>query len=213
MSRIYLPSTRPPRGWVTLGVTFLFVLVFRLEQNVAFVLDISTRELLGLDVLLVEALVGVFAPVLHATAGHLVSTLVWFIPFGYLCESRTRWEDYLGFVVLAGVLSTTLVPALVGLFGVTPGIAIGASGITYALVAREATARLRWVIDRRALSWRQRAILVVAMLGVVLKLLSFMSEPPPSTSVVGHATGLVLGVIVGIGERYVHIVTAAGDSA
>lgn len=205
MSQTSFPSTHLPRGWVTLGVTFLFVLLFRIEQNVAFVLGISTRELIGLDVFLVEALVGVFAPVLHATAGHLVSTLVWFIPFGYLCESRTRWEDYLGFVVLAGVLSTTLVPALVGLLGVAPGIAIGASGITHALVAREATARSRWVIERRELSWRQRAILIVAILGILLKLLSFASEPPPSTSVVGHATGVVLGVVVGIGERYVHI--------
>jgi membrane associated rhomboid family serine protease len=104
-------SASPPRGWVTLALAFVFVLSFRIEQNVAYVLDVSSRQLVTRDTFLVDTAVHAFAPVLHANAAHLVSTLVWFIPFGYFLERRRRWEDYVGFVVLAGVLSTSLVPA------------------------------------------------------------------------------------------------------
>jgi membrane associated rhomboid family serine protease len=204
MSRTPRHSTGLPRGWLTLVLTFLLVLLFRLQQNVAYVLGISTRELVGLDVFAVEVLVPVLAPVLHANAGHLVSTLIWFVPFGYFLERRTGWADYLGFVILAGVLSTTLVPAVFVVFGVAAGLGVGASGITYALVGREAAARSRWVLERRSLSRRQRLILAVALLALLLRLLSFTSTSP-GTSVVGHATGLVVGVVVGIGERYVSV--------
>jgi len=204
MSRIPRHSTGPPRGWITLVLTFVLILAFRLQQNVAFVLDVSTRELVGLDVFPIGVLVPVLGPVLHADAGHLVSTLIWFVPFGYFLERRTGWADYVGFVVLAGVLSTTLVPAAFVVLGVATGLGVGASGITHALVGREATARSRWVLEGRSLSRRQRAILGVAILALLLRLLSFTSTSP-ETSVVGHATGLVVGVAAGIGERYVTI--------
>jgi membrane associated rhomboid family serine protease len=195
----------PPRGWVTLALTFAFVAVFRLEQNVAYALDISTRELVGLDAFPVGAAVAALAPLLHANAEHLVSTLVWLVPFGYFLERRTNWEDYLGFVVLAGVLSTTLVPAVFVVLGVPAGLAIGASGVTHALVGREAAARLSWVLEGRSLSRIQRAVLAVALAGLALKLLGFVPETPPETSVVGHATGLVVGVAAGVAERHVSV--------
>lgn len=194
-----------PRGWVTLVLTFVFVLVFRFEQNVAYVLGISARQLVSLDSLRFEVMVHAFSPLLHATPAHLVSTLIWFIPFGYFLECRTRWEDYVGFVVLAGVFSSTLVPAVFVVFGVSEGLAIGASGITFALVGREATARLVAVVQRRSLSQRQRVILVITVLGLLLKSLSFAPSQPANTSVVGHATGLVVGLVAGFGERYVSI--------
>ncbi len=197
-----------PHGWVTLMLTLLFVLVFRLEQNAAYVLGISTRELVGLDVAPIWVVTRVLAPLVHANATHLVGTLVWFIPFGYFLERRTRWESYVGFVVLAGVLSTTVVPAVFAVSGTATSVAFGASGITHALVGREATARSIWVVERRSLSRRQRAILLVALVGLSLKLLSFSSSPPPGTSVVGHATGLLVGILVGIGERYVGVSVA-----
>jgi len=199
------PPDGPARGWLTLALTFAFVAVFRVEQNVAYVLDISTRQLVGLDTFPVGVAVSTLAPLLHANAEHLVSTLVWFVPFGYLLERRTSWEGFFGFVVLAGVLSTTLVPAAFVVFGASAGLAIGASGITHALVGREATARLAWILERRSLSRTQWAVLAVALVGLGLKLLGFVSDSPPGTSVVGHATGLAVGVAVGLGERYVPI--------
>lgn len=198
-------SAGPPRGWVTLALTFVFLAVFRLEQNVAYALDVSTRELVGLDAFPVGAVVPVLAPLVHATPEHLVSTLVWFLPFGYALERRTRWEDYVGFVVLAGVLSTTLVPGVALVFGLSAGVAIGGSGITHALVGREATARLSRVLARRSLSRVQWAVLAFALVGLGLKLLGFASEPPARTSVLGHATGLAVGVLAGTAERYVSI--------
>jgi membrane associated rhomboid family serine protease len=201
-------STGPPRGSVTLALTFAFVVVFRLQQNVAYVLDISTRELVGLDVFPVEAAVVVLAPLLHANAGHLVSTLVWFVPFGYFLERRRRWEDYVGFVVMAGIVSTTLVPSVFVVTGVATGLGVGASGVTHALVGREATARVVAAVERRSLSRVEWAVLGVSLLGLAVKLLGFVGDVPAGTSVVGHATGLVVGVVAGVVERRVSVATA-----
>jgi membrane associated rhomboid family serine protease len=190
---------------VTLALAFALVVVFRLEQNVAYVLGISTRQLVGLDAFPVEAAVVVLAPLLHGNAEHLVSTLVWFVPFGYFLERRRPWEDYVGFVVLAGILSTTLVPSLFVAAGVATGLGVGASGVTHALVGREATARVGSLTEARSLSRTEWAVLAVCLLGLALKLLGFVGDRPAGTSVVGHATGLVTGVVAGVVERRVSV--------
>lgn len=205
---MFRQSADPPRGWLTLILTFGFILVFRIEQNVAYVLGTSSQQLVTADTVPVDMVVHAFAPALHANAPHLVSTLVWFVPFGYFLERRRPWEDYLGFVVLTGVLSTSLVPAVFVISGVSEALGVGGSGITYALVGREATARAGAVLRRQSLSRVQWGILVVALLGVVINVLSFVS-PPAQASVVGHGTGLVAGVVAGVGERYVVVDTHA----
>jgi membrane associated rhomboid family serine protease len=197
-------ATPSSHGRVTLALTFVLVLAYRLEQNVAYVLGISPRQLVTLDTFPANALTQVFAPVLHASGDHLVATLVWVVPFGYFLERRRPWRDYVGFVVLAGFVTTTLVPVLFVVLGVSPGLGIGGSGIAYALVGREATARLRSVPRWRSLPRIERAILVIAGVGLALNLLSFV-DPPAGTSVVGHATGLLVGVVAGVGERYVSV--------
>ena len=197
-------STASPRGRVTLALTFVFVLAYRLEQNIAYVLGVSPRQLVTLDTFPANALTQVFAPVLHASGDHLVSTLLWIVPFGYFCERRRPWQDYVGFVVVAGFLTTTLVPVVFVVGGVSPGLGIGGSGIAYALVGREATARLGSLPRWRSLSRVEWGILAIAVLGLVLNVLSFV-DPPAGTSVVGHAPGLVVGGVVGVGEGYVSV--------
>lgn len=189
---------------MTLALTFGFVLAYRLEQNVAYVLSVSPRQLVTLDTFPANALTQVVAPVLHASGDHLVATLVWVVPFGYFLERRRPWQDYVGFVVVAGFLTTTLVPVLFVVGGVSSGLGIGGSGVAYALVGREATARLRSVPQWRSLSRTEGAILVIAVIGLALHLVSFV-DPPAGASVVGHATGLLVGVVAGIGERYVSV--------
>lgn len=81
-------STGTSRGRATLALTVGFLLAYRLEQNVAYVLDVSTRQLVTLDTFPANALTQVFAPVLHASGDHLVATLVWVVPFGYVLERR-----------------------------------------------------------------------------------------------------------------------------
>lgn len=207
MSDRHRRSTASPRGRAILALTFVFVLAYRLEQNIAYVLDISTRELVTLDTFPANALTQVFAPVLHASGDHLVATLVWVVPFGYFLERRRPWPDYVGFVVVAGFLTTTLVPVVFVVVGASPGLGIGGSGIAYALVGREATVRLRTLPEWRSLSRVEGGILAIAVVGLVLNVLSFV-DPPAGTSVVGHGTGLVVGIVAGIGERYV----AVGDA-
>jgi len=195
-------STGPPPGRVTLALTLAFLLTFRVEQNVAYVFGLSTRQLVGTDVFPVGAVVQILAPLVHATADHLVSSLVWFVPFGYFLERRHP-DGYIGFVVLVGVLTTAVGPAAFVVLGLSEGLAVGASGITAALVAREATARMASLADWRSLSRSQWAILTVAVLGLLFRLASLASGASPGTSVAGHATGLVAGFGAGVGERYV----------
>jgi len=189
---------------VTLVLTFVFVLAYRLEQNIAYVLDVSPRQLVTLDTFPANALTQVFAPVLHAGGDHLAATLVWVVPFGYFLERRRPWQDYVGFVVVAGFLTTTLAPVVFVVLGVAPGLGIGGSGVAYALVGREATARLRTLPEWRSFSRVEWGILAVAVGGLALHLASFV-DSPARASVVGHATGLVVGVVAGIGERYVSV--------
>lgn len=204
MSDRYRRSTGSSRGRVTLALTFGFVLAYRLEQNIAYFLDVSPRQLVTLDTFPANALTQVFAPLLHASGDHLVATLVWVVPFGYFLERRRPWQDYVGFVVVAGFLTTTLVPVLFVILGVSPGLGIGGSGVAHALVGREATARLRALPRWRSFSRIEWIILAVAVVGLVLHLVSFV-DPPAQASVVGHATGLVVGVVAGIGERFVSV--------
>ncbi|MFB6068326.1 MAG: rhomboid family intramembrane serine protease [Halobacterium sp.] len=203
MTRGRRPTTEFPAGATTLLFTFAFVVLFRLEQNVAYALGITTRRLVTVDAFPLRAVVQLFAPFLHATAGHLVSTLTWFVPFGYFLERRASPVDYVAFVVLSGLVTTMLVPSALVLLGVPVGLGVGASGITHALVGREAAARSRWVVERRALSRTQRAILVVALAGVALAVVAIVTDGLSRRDVTGHATGLLLGALVGAGERYV----------
>lgn len=196
-----------PHGSVTVATTFVFVGLFRLEQNVAYVLGLpSTRELVELDIVPIGPFVHALAPFIHATPDHLISTLFWFIPFGYLLERRTSWIAYVGFVVVAGYMTTTFVPLLFVVAGNPVGPGIGASGITNAVIAREAAVRGEWLVQRQALSRRQWT--VVALVGVVflIKVVGLVTGEPTGTSVVGHVTGLVVGALVGVGEGYVSLV-------
>lgn len=204
MSRIR-PSTERPAGPVTLLLTFCFVALFRLERNAAYALGITTRQLVTVDAFPLRVAVRLLAPALHATADHLVGTLVWFVPFGYLLERRTRWPDYVAFVVVAGLVTTMLVPSALVLAGVSVGLGVGASGITHALVGREAAARTARVRRGRSLSRAQRAMLAVALVGLALAVVGVVSGVRSGRDVTGHATGLVLGVLVGAGERYVSV--------
>lgn len=79
-----------------------------------------------------------------------------------------------------------------------------ARGVAYALVGREATARLQALPRWRSVSRVEWGILALAVGGLGPTLVSFV-DPPARASVVGHATGLVVGVggevRVGVGSR------------
>jgi len=46
-------------------------------------------------------------------------------------------------------------------------------------------------------------MVVISGVGLVLNLLGFVDPSARAASVLGHATGLVVGVVAGVGERYV----------
>lgn len=198
------PVARP--GWLTLAFTFVFVALFRIEQNVAYAFDMTTEQLVTVDVFPLRAIVQLLGPFLHATPGHLVSTLVWFVPFGYFLERRASAEDYVLFVVVTGLVTTMLVPSILIVLGVPVGLGVGASGITHALVGREAAARGSRLRQFRSFGRTRRGILVVALVGAVLAALGVVTELTGGADATGHVTGLLLGILVGVGERRISFV-------
>lgn len=159
-------------GSVTLVTTFAFVGLFRLEQNVAYVLGLpSPRRLVEMDLVPAELIVHMLAPFLHATPDHLVGALFWIIPFGYVLERWTSWIAYIGFVVVAGYVTTTFVPLVLVAGGIPVSPGIGASGIANVLVAREGTVRGIWVLQRQPLARVQIVTAVVSLLVMLLKTL------------------------------------------
>lgn len=194
-------KTRPPRGWVTLTLAFIFILIFRVEQNLAYILGMSTQQLIGVDIFPFGSIIQGLAPFLHGNANHLISTLIWFIPFGYLLECRQGWKYYIQFVIFAGILTTTFGPALFMVFGLTSGLAIGGSGITYALIAREATVRSITLVGWRNISRFEWGILSIVLFSFLIKLMSFITSSPSGTSSAAHITGFVIGFLAGLREE------------
>jgi membrane associated rhomboid family serine protease len=108
---------------------------------------------------------------LHASGDHLVGTLVWVVPFGYVLERRRPRWGYVGLVVVGNPTTTTLAPVVFVVLGVAPGLG---SGVAHALVGREATARRRSLPEWRSFSRVEDRILAVAAIGVILNLLGFL---------------------------------------
>jgi hypothetical protein len=85
-----------------------------------------------------------------------------------------------------------------------------ARGVAYALVGREATARLQALPRWRSVSRVEWGILALAVGGLALTLVSFV-DPPARASVVGHTTGLVVGVGGGVRVGWLEVGRHSGS--
>lgn len=137
-------------------------------------------------------------PFLHAGASHLLRNLAVFLVFGGLVESRDGWALYSIFLAFTVLMANVLVPMLArGLLGDPfSGVALGASGMTFALVAREVvfrSSRLR----SPSPSWRDGAVFSISLLLAVLAVVLIFRLVNAWLS---HLLGFVIGGTIGLAE-------------
>jgi membrane associated rhomboid family serine protease len=141
----------------------------------------------------------VFAfPFLHADASHLLRNLAVFLAFGGLVEVRDGWALYSIFLSFTVLMANVLVPMLArGLLGDPfSGVGLGASGMTFALVARELvfrSSRLRPV----GASWRDGAIFLASLLLSVVAVVAIFRLV---NAWVSHLLGFAIGASIGLVE-------------
>ena len=179
-------ARRARSGLVTVGVmaavmwTLLIadvLLAFGLTRRLA----IEPRTLEGLDGI-------IFAPLLHAGPGHLVSNIVPLLVLGFL----TFLEGARRFAVAAGL---SWVVSGVGVWVLGAGPTIGASGVVFGLFSY---LLLRGFYNR---NWRQvlLAVLLFLMYGSIL--FGLFPVPGSNISWQAHLFGAIGGVIAAIKLR------------
>lgn len=186
----------------TLGTAFIALLAFRLEELLVFLLNaVSPKNFLESVPFPLDLGVLLVSPILHSDGGHIASNLFWFVLFGVILEQRVELREYIGFVLGVGIVSNFAAPVFGQLLGFSVGLAIGLSGVTHGLGMRETIYRFYVLSDQDRATRADWLIFIVAIFTTTL-LVSILirGETNPNNSAVAHGTGLLLGVVFGIGE-------------
>jgi membrane associated rhomboid family serine protease len=181
------------RGRPTLQTLVAIGVVFLLQQVTGLVGGLQ-YGLFVLDPTVVarpwSAVTHVYA---HAGLGHLLANAVGLALAGSLVARRTTTLRFHAFVLTVGVLAGLAQVFLGGLLG-SPGGVVGASGAIFGLFGYLLTGNpvAAGLFDWLALPVRaQAAVLLVVAVVVTLATAS------PRAALVGHATGLTLGLAAG----------------
>ncbi len=133
----------------------------------------------------------------HGSPGHLLGNLLGLVLFGGLVERVSSRLRFHAFFVLTGALAGLSEVTLGSLLAFSPRAVLGASGAVFALmgyaIAGNGLAdRMLDTLDRAtSAGW----VVTAALVGVAALLAVLLSGP--GTAVVGHATGLTLGLFAG----------------
>lgn len=129
----------------------------------------------------------------HAGLGHLLANAVALVLVGPLVARRTTRLRFHAFFVTTGALAGLAEVYVGGLVGPARGV-IGASGAVFALLGYLLAGNVvsTTLLDRIALSARaQLALFAVVAVAVTL------ATGAPGVALIGHGTGLLLGLIAG----------------
>lgn len=140
----------------------------------------------------------------HAGPGHLLGNLLGLALFGGLVERASSRARFHAFVVLTGALSGLAEVTLGGLGTLAPRAVVGISGAVFALLGYAITVngladRLLRALDRAT---ERRGAVTVGLVG--LAVVVAVVTAGPRTAVVGHATGLAIGLFAGR-ARLLHV--------
>lgn len=192
-------GTRLSAVRVTLGLSVLMVAGYVVSGQFATEAGVSGpkpyfEQFLGAG----PSVVYFLFPFLHAGESHLVRNLVVFVVFGGLVESRDDWKLYGIFLAFVALVANVLGPMLVrGLLGEPfSGVGLGASGMTFALVARECVFRSSRVRRRDA----SRGEWVVLGVAVVLSAIGVLLVVEMANAWLSHLLGFLIGGSIGVVE-------------
>lgn len=129
----------------------------------------------------------------HAGIGHLAANAVGIVLFGVLVARRTTRTRFHVFFLGTGALAGLAEVWISGLTGPSPAV-LGASGAVFALLGYLLAGNLvsTWLLDRVAVSPR-----VQLLLGLVVAVGLTLATASPGVALIGHATGLLLGLVAG----------------
>lgn len=206
--RAVIRSRKTATIW-TLALTFILLLVYKLEQFFVFMTGaISPNSLLESIEFPLNLGVYLLSPLLHSNGDHLATNLFWFILFGAILEQRVGLRDYFGFILSVGIVGNFVAPFLGQLLGFSVTFAIGLSGVTNALGMRETIYRAVVLSDPERSTRSHWMIFLIAISATVLSaFILLQGETKPGNSAVAHGTGLFLGVVFGLAEVNVFIDT------
>jgi len=129
----------------------------------------------------------------HGGVEHLLGNAVGIALFGSLIARRTTRRRFHAFFLGTGALAGLAEVWIGGLVGPSPAV-LGASGAVFALMGYllAGNAVSAWLLDRIRLPVRlQVAIAVVVAIGLTL------ATAGPRSALIGHATGLLVGLVAG----------------
>jgi len=140
----------------------------------------------------------------HAGPGHLLGNLLGLALFGGVVERVSSRARFHGFVVSTGALSGLAEVTFGSLVALAPRAVVGISGAVFALLGYAITGngladRLLRALDRAT---ARRGTVTVGLVG--LAVVVAVVTAGPRTAVVGHATGLAIGLLAGRG-RLLHV--------
>jgi membrane associated rhomboid family serine protease len=180
-------------GRPTIDTLLLFLLVFAAQQLLSFVSIAAVTSLFVLNQPVEEPLAMLVSVYAHNGVMHLVSNAIGLVLFGLVVERVTSRFRFHLFFVAVGALSGVAEVYAQSAFGGPAGV-IGASGAVLGLLGYLITGNqlADAAVGRLRLSGKQQALIF----GVVAVAITYVTVGP-NVAVVGHFTGLVLGLLAG----------------
>lgn len=187
-------------------MVFVLVATFALEQVVAArVADGGVHAFLATRSGAAALAVQVASPLLHTSGAHLAGNLLVLVPLCLLYARHTSIAEFAAGLYGFGLVANQVVPMAVELAGGDVALAVGASGVTFALASHEGLLRAWWLATRgrRDADSGLLAVLALALAGERTAVL-LAGPPAAGVSELAHLGGLAVGALAAV-------LTAAGE--
>lgn len=194
-----------PIGTVVVGTAILAI--FQIESYIvaktALTFPLTGAKLHGYSGV-PNSIIVFLAPWMHFSSSHILNNLLFFLPVSGFFERWSGLGDYLSFIILFGYVTNVVVPGIAIYLGISTGTAFGVSGIVLALAAHEVVVQGWYVVEnhlRIPLIDGIHLVVVTAVLGYGTYV-TVVSSQPLMMSKTAHATGIVVGSILGVNKLH-----------
>lgn len=144
------------------------------------------------------------SPLLHTSGTHLAGNLLLLVPLALLFARHTSLSEFAAGLYGFGLVANQVVPMAVELAGDEVALAVGASGVTFALAAHEALLRSWWLLTGRHRGREPAALALVAVAVGLERGATLLTGPAADgvshlAHVAGFGTGAAVAVLTALG--------------